>query len=127
MEYYTPGHGLFFPNGTINNANLEALTRTYASAVAGKGVVIVIFSGKTKFMSFDFDTKLFLLEFVSNPEIHQPTEIYLNEAIHYPQGFKTFVEPQGAATVIQTETNRLQLMTTATSSTEIKFVILPNS
>lgn len=76
-------------------------------------------------MKFDNNTNIFELEFVSNPAIIQPTEIYLNENLHYPQGFYTAIDPKGSVKVMQTEANRLQVITSVNEEIDIKIVIFP--
>ena len=56
---------------------IATLSRTYAQAVAGRTVS----------MAFSTTTKQFDLKYVANAGATAPTEIYLNEAVHYPNGF----------------------------------------
>jgi hypothetical protein len=86
---------------------------------------IFYFKGQTKRMKFDNNTNIFELEFTIDPSIMQPTEIYLNEFLHYPNGFNTAVIPNHALHVSQTEPNRLQLISTTNEVTDVSFVIIP--
>lgn len=76
-------------------------------------------------MKYDNNTHIFELEFIADPAITQPTEIYLNENLHYPNGYYVAIIPSTAANISQTEPNRLQLITTATETTDVSFVIFP--
>ena len=55
---------------------LRLTSRTYAQAVAGD----------IKLMRFNTTTADFLLTFQPKQSCTLPTEIYLNEALHYPNG-----------------------------------------
>jgi hypothetical protein len=60
----------------LQENKVKTLSRTYAQAIAGKPTT----------MSFDTSSKAFLLQYNYNPLASGPTEIYLNEAFHYPNG-----------------------------------------
>ena len=66
----------YHENFTVNNDYIQVISRTYAQAVAGN----------TKTMKFDSKTKVFTLVFEACAECGE-TEIYLNEDLHYEDGF----------------------------------------
>ena len=70
------GQGPIFANGSINVEELRVISRTYAQAVAGDIVS----------MSFNSTTSDFTLIFSPSKSTTLPTEIYLNEALFYPNG-----------------------------------------
>ncbi len=74
-------------------------SRTYAQAI----------SGTTQQMSFNSTTKEFNLVYTILPNCAMPTEIYLNEQIHYPQGFTVNISPANAARWEQPEKNYLAI------------------
>jgi endoglycosylceramidase len=71
-----PAEGLFNGDGSVQTLKVAALTRTYARAVQGTPTA----------MSFDPESGAFRLDYVADPTITAPTEIYLNAAFHYPSG-----------------------------------------
>jgi len=85
-------------DGNLEVPKIKTLSRTYAQAIGGI----------PSRMTFNPDTAAF--ELVFNATITAaPTEIYLNEELHYPNGFKVDVEPADCLTTeTQTETNFLQ-------------------
>lgn len=87
---------IWFRNGSIN-ANVTALiSRTYAQAVAGKTIS----------MKYDSKTSTFALSYVVTESCSSTiTEIYLNEAQHYPGGFEVTISPPDAATWNKEDTN----------------------
>ena len=68
---------LYNDDGSANSAMVSTLSRTYPMAVAGN----------LHEFSYANDTKHFLLNFEANIAITQPTEIYLNEKLNYPDGY----------------------------------------
>ncbi|XP_064387797.1 endoglycoceramidase-like [Halichondria panicea] len=91
--------GLWFMNGSLQTHKLELLTRTYAKAVSGDFVS----------QTFSPETGNFLLSFIARTKLaHAPSLIYLNEDIHYPNGFTVSVSPSGAA-VYSTSHNTIEL------------------
>jgi len=58
-------------------------------------------------MSFDPATRLFSLDFNATVTA-AATELYLNEELHYPQGYKLDVDPKGCMDV-EKELNRVYL------------------
>merc|ERR1711920_22014 len=76
---------------------LKLLSRTYAQAIAGLPVSMSFKSADASF------------ELVYNASIiSAPTEIYVNEALHYPSGFNTEIEPSDCVNV-ETSANRILL------------------
>merc|ERR1712085_3840 len=84
-------------NGSLETEKLKLLSRTYAQAIAGTPVR----------MSFELKDASFELEYKATI-VSAPTEIYLNEAMHYPMGFDTVIEPSNCVNV-ETHTNRVLL------------------
>ena len=75
-------------NGTVNTKVVQSLSRTYAQAVAGRGVS----------MKYDNNTRDFDLEYTTCAagECTGETEIYLNEDLHYDGGFNVTVNSEKA-------------------------------
>jgi len=82
------GYGgiLWNDNGTVNMTTARHYARTYPHAVAGE----------TQSISFDPAKVVFTLTFLANPNITQPTLIYVSENIFYSNGYNVVI--QGAAT-----------------------------
>ncbi len=70
-------------------AMLEILSRTYASAIAGTPTS----------MSFDPVSDRFELRYRADPEITEPTVIYVPVAMHYPDGYCASASGAGARVV----------------------------
>jgi hypothetical protein len=81
------GAGPWNPDGSLNDLVVASLTRTYPQAVAGQTVAF----------RFNQTTHVFQLDFVLDPVIAEPTVIYLNPSIYYPQGFEVEIEPAQSA------------------------------
>ena len=79
--------GPLMNNWNSNPESIKIYSRTYAQSVAGKPT-------KMKFDA-DSDNKLFTLCYDVNPSISQPTEIFANFDIHYPNG--VLVQLSGSA------------------------------
>jgi hypothetical protein len=60
-------------------------------------------------MLFDPASAGFQMTFTANTAIQQPTLIYLNEAMWYPNGYTVAISPSGAATWTSPETNRISV------------------
>ncbi|CAE7233585.1 unnamed protein product [Symbiodinium natans] len=88
---------LFRPDGQVETEKLRALSRTYAFATAGI---------PTK-MRFD-QSGAFELDFVATVQ-DAPTEIFLNEALHYPTGYSISVDPSNCLNVQKAQRNYLNL------------------
>lgn len=100
------GRGPWLPNGTLDLAEVATLSRTYAQAVAGV----------TQSMAFDSSSKLFTLVFAPSASITAPTEIYLNEAVHYPSGFTCTVSPASDASCTHVGPNSLHVVASTGAS-----------
>lgn len=74
---------IYAVDGTLEQAKLKFLSRTYAQAIAGV----------PSKMTFDPQTASFLLRYRAEWCSGAPTEIYLNEKLHYPIGYSVSVEP----------------------------------
>jgi len=92
-------------NGRLEISKLSTLSRTYAQAIAGKPLKMV----------FDPETFEFTLDFVATIS-SAPTEIYLNEQLHYPDGYKVTVQPEDCLTE-SSGTNRIYLQLGVNAST----------
>eukprot|EP01133_Synstelium_polycarpum_P011500 gene11500-13414_t len=85
-KVYAPGayaDNFFNPDGTPDMGRVGIFTRTYAQAVAG-----VVES-----TLFDAETSRFTITYTPNPDCTLPTEIYLSEAVHYPNGYEVEIIP----------------------------------
>eukprot|EP00434_Breviolum_minutum_P041186 symbB.v1.2.036635.t2/scaffold5215.1/size29738/4 len=72
---------------------------TYAQAIAGKPLR----------MEYDCSKRTFTLDFVATVK-DAPTEIYLNEELHYPTGYGFSASPPGCLSVHEKRRNYLHLM-----------------
>mmetsp|Transcript_41352 Transcript_41352/g.48021 ORF Transcript_41352/g.48021 Transcript_41352/m.48021 type:complete len:499 (-) Transcript_41352:134-1630(-) len=73
---------IWFENGTMNVAMASSLSRTYAKIVAGRTVT----------QRYDNVTYLYLLVFTGDALVtRNTTRIYLNEALHYGNGYSVQV------------------------------------
>eukprot|EP00055_Hartaetosiga_balthica_P012705 m.62515 g.62515 ORF g.62515 m.62515 type:complete len:499 (-) comp8033_c4_seq2:73-1569(-) len=80
-------YGFWNQDGSINNQSVHALTRTYASSIAGKGVS----------MSFNSTTAAFSLSYITDPSVEDgTTTVFASKAIHYPTGVDVLITPEGA-------------------------------
>ena len=87
--------GLWFENGTLNTDKVKMLSRTYAQV--GKlqvqqmmGIIqhkYQAVAGVYDHQEFDPDTSDFQLVYHANIDIQQPTIIFLNEKLYYPNGY----------------------------------------
>jgi endoglycosylceramidase len=94
-----PIESFYNADGALQLNKLASLSRTYATAIAGRPTL----------MKFDTKTKQFQLVYKYNAGTSGATEIYLNEAIHYPRGFAVAVTPASAASWRQVRTNRMEV------------------
>ena len=90
---------MYDSQGNINQGVVEKLSRTYAQAVAGK----------TKSMKYDNLTRDFSLEYEVCGECQGETEIYLNEDVHYEEGFEVVVNDQEKIQWYQPTKNRVHI------------------
>jgi hypothetical protein len=74
---------------------VKALSRTYAQAIAG--VLFQISNSNIQIpmeMVFNPDNSYFKLIYIINKKSGGPTEIYLNEALYYSNGFTVEIVPR---------------------------------
>ena len=71
--------GMFNSDGTAQELKLQAIARTYAYA----------FQGRPTDMHFDRTTGGFHTRFILDVDVKEPTEIYVNKQVWYPNGFTT--------------------------------------
>merc|ERR1719221_1084258 len=79
---------MYDSDGSLEVLKLKTLSRTYAQAVAGRPLQ----------MGFERKNSTFTLLYrapLSEELRRAPTEIYLNEALHYPRGYSLTVTPEG--------------------------------
>jgi len=109
-DFTTMDHSgpLYNETGNIEMAKLKMLSRTYAPAIAGT----------PSRMFFDPDTAEFTLRYMAQDCAGAPTEIYVNQKLHYPKGHQVIVfadasesVPKGTpcATVTYPEVNRIHI------------------
>jgi len=94
---------LYDESGKLEVRKLKLLSRTYAPAVAGEPVRHVFFPSSGNFT----------LSFVANASAGA-TEVYLNEDLHYPNGYAVAVSPEDCLAVNSSEKNRLYFNLNAT-------------
>jgi endoglycosylceramidase len=93
--------GLFYPNGTAQEAKLKLLSRTYAQSLAGEFIS----------QSFDPSTSSYALMFKVRKNCTAPSIVYLSEDIYYPAGYSVNVSPIGSVSVSSPRTNYVTLTT----------------
>ena len=99
----TPFEGLYDFRGELITEKLNILSRTYAYAIAGTPQI----------MKFSPDTSVFEFEYTIDINISKPTEIYLNQKMHYPDGYTvTFNHPSWATYSPITPTNYISITLT---------------
>ena len=77
---------LYYKNGTLQEAKVKALSRTYAKRIAGNPVR----------MRFDSDTSQFDLTFQVNSQLNsRKTEIFANRDFYYPNGISIEANVEG--------------------------------
>jgi len=89
---------LYDADGKLETAKLKILSRTYGQAIAGT----------PQRMTFDTKTGAFQLDFNATVTA-APTEIYLNEELHYPNGYVLEIQPSTCAMRQSSETNYIYL------------------
>jgi len=89
---------LYSDDGELWLDKLKSLSRTYAQATAGP----------IKTMKFDNKKATFQLDFTLTVT-SAPTEIYLNEELHYPNGYTVDVTPQGCFDITSPMSNYIHL------------------
>eukprot|EP01132_Coremiostelium_polycephalum_P008414 gene8414-10332_t len=95
---------LYNQDGSLDVAKLKTLSRTYAQAIAGN----------PQSMVFDPQTASFQLVFNVDTSITQPTIIYLNEDLYYPNGYQAQIT-SGVATIQSPQTNILYVNPTSST------------
>lgn len=91
-----PLESFYDSDGSLQLPKVKALSRTYATAIAGVPI----------YMHFDTKSAAFQLRYNINPQISKPTEIYLNQKWWYPNGFNVTIAPSSLTWKLY-ETNRL--------------------
>ena len=80
--------GLWHPDGSLDEAKLRLLSRTYPQAVAGS----------MRTVAFDPLTARFQLVFAARPDVTAPTTVFLNRGLFYARGEAVSVAPSGSLT-----------------------------
>ena len=75
------GESFYDANGRLYEDKVKTLSRTYARAIAGTPV----------HTAFTETSGHFELDYEVNTSILAPTEIYLNEAWYYPDGYSAYL------------------------------------
>ncbi|EFA85830.1 hypothetical protein PPL_01061 [Heterostelium album PN500] len=99
-----PTESLYLADGSLDVIKVRTLSRTYAQAIAGS----------PQKMTFDIQTASFTFSYEIDTSITQPTIIYLNEAMHYPNGYTASITT-GSAQISSPSTNTINI--TPTTST----------
>ena len=68
-------------------------------------------------MIFDPTSSRFQLVFNINTDIHQPTVVYINEELNYPQGFDIQVSPSNSLTWNSSSPNYYEFLPSASTKT----------
>jgi endoglycosylceramidase len=93
------GEGFYDAKGQLEINKVKALSRTYAQATAGL----------PRHQFFDPKTSEFRFIYAVNTTISQPTEIYLNEAWYYPNGYNIVLSPPNVVQWKSPATNKVIL------------------
>lgn len=111
-----PLESFYDADGSLQLPKVQALSRTYAYAVAGIPLS----------MTFNTTTSAFNFKYRANPTIGQPTLVYLNQQWWYPKGFKVAITPTNVVWK-QLETNRIAISHPASisPSTVVQVTIVP--
>jgi len=80
--------GMWNLDGTINTGQVKFVSRSYAQAIAGN----------TTNMVYNTTTQQFTLMYNISITCTLPTEIYINEALNYPNGYTVTLFPPTAVT-----------------------------
>ena len=80
-------------------------------------------------MTFDPKTAVFQLSFTINTDIHQPTVVYINEDLNYPQGNNIDVSPASSLTWTSPSRNYYEFLpaTSTKNGTSIVIKIVPKT
>jgi endoglycosylceramidase len=106
--------GLFEKDGTIQEFKVKALTRTYVHA----------FQGDSISMKFDTESKYFITKFNLNPKIKEPTVIYLNKNMNYPNGYR-LMSSKKSSIVDYSEENIIKLTFEGVNEEIVTIIITP--
>lgn len=109
---------IWFPNGTLDTGAIDILSRTYATAVAGV----------TTSMTYSADSKSFdLIYNTSSACTYAVTQVYLNEDVHYKNGYSVVATPAGSLTWWSPSKNLVEVIHNPSlpDGTEIHVQILP--
>ena len=69
--------GMFNEDGTLQSVKEKALSRSYIQSYQGIPLEV----------NFDDDTSVFTASFTYNPEIKEPSVLYLHKELNYPNGY----------------------------------------
>lgn len=103
----------YFADGTLQQQKVKTLSRTYAYAIAGIPTA----------MSFNPSTALFQLSYRVNSQVSAPTEIYLNQAWYYPNGFSVAFSPSNGGAFTLMGPNRIAVTSTLPDGAELSVTI----
>jgi len=111
------GESFYDANGKLMSAKVRALSRTYAQAIAGT----------PNQMKFNPANSHFKLVFEMNKSIKLPTEIYLNEAWYYQNGYVVSITPANVAKWTTPERNKVYIfpLSSAPSRVNVTVTIYP--
>lgn len=105
---------LYFNNGTIDYARASKLSRTYAQVVAGK----------TLSMYYNPKSHTFILSYITSSKISNTiTQIYLNKALHYPNGPYIQVQTEIGYKITRPTNNIIWVIHDKSNGVEIKVII----
>ena len=95
------GNSIWYDNGTMNMEVAAILSRTYAPSVAGV----------VQQMEYSHTTNHFtLVYYLTKMCTANTTEIYLNEALHYKNGYTVAIQPEGVAVWTSPRTNHIEVI-----------------
>jgi endoglycosylceramidase len=127
-------------DGELEMNKVRALSRSYAQAIAGSinyyyyyYLLLILFIflqlGQPISMIFNPTTARFQLVFTINTDIHQPTIIYINEELNYPQGCDIKVSPVNSLTWNSSNRNYYEFIpgTSTKNDTAITILITPKT
>lgn len=106
----TPGDmSMFFPNGSLDMGLVSVLSRPYARATAGS-IYFNEFTAESRSM-FPWRKSSYVLKYNVDKRCRLPTEVYVNEAMHFSRGFKITAEPSTFVKATYNSKTRLVLVT----------------
>jgi len=96
----TPGDmSMFHPDGTLDTGIVSAVSQPYARAIAGTIQYNKFTEAKHGIWPFGSRSS-YVLEYNARASCQLPTEIYLNEAMHFPGGISVTVTPPNVAKAV---------------------------